>query len=85
MFPSIVVWCVLLGAEETGAEPHYAPEEAGSRAEHHRGEVRDQEEEVLGEQRWVPGGAQETLRQGKCWKKFRGWLIDRRLKFGNDY
>ena len=52
------------GAEEAGAEPHHAPEEVGGGAQHHRGEVREQEEEVPGEQRRVPGGAQETLCQG---------------------
>ena len=55
---------VCAGAEEAGAEPHHAPEEAGGGAQHHRGEVREQEEEVPGEQRRVPGGAQETLCQG---------------------
>ena len=34
------------GVEETGAEPDDAPEEAGGRAHHHRGEVREQEAQV---------------------------------------
>ena len=43
------------GTEEAGAEPDDAPEEAGGRADNHRGEVRRQEEGVPGEQRGVSG------------------------------
>ena len=50
------------GVEETGAEPDDAPEEAGGRAHHHRGEVREQEAQVSRQQHRLPRGTEETLR-----------------------
>ena len=57
---------LMIGAEETSAISDHAPEEAGGRAHHHRGQVWKQEKKVSTVIRRVQWRIKETLCKGTC-------------------